>query len=232
MSSADTLAQQLQEGLGDQLAACGVSHGMATIEVARANLLAVCTRLRDEFGFEQLTDCCGVDYSAYGQVDWTTETATSTGFSRGRDSNEPNAAEWNKPRYAVAYHLISYKHNLRLRVRCFAENDDYPMVDSVTGIWSGADWFEREAFDMFGILFEGHPDLRRILTDYGFIGHPFRKDFPLIGHVEMRYDVEKKRVVYQPVTIKPRVNTPRTIRHDSRHGEAQTVQDEQQEQAG
>jgi NADH-quinone oxidoreductase subunit C len=159
--------------------------GELTIEVK--DYKSVCTRLRDE-GFEQLIDLCGMDYAAYG--------------------DKPREAK----RFAVVLHLLSVKNNVRLRVRVFAADDEFPVVASLVDVWPGANWFEREAFDLFGIVFEGHPDLRRILTDYGFVGHPFRKDFPLSGHVEMRYDPEQKRVVYQPVTIDPREVTPRIVR--------------------
>ncbi len=190
-----------------------------TMEVPVDQLSETCKTLRDEkdFSFEQLVDVCGVDYATYGDVDWTTERATETGFSRGRDAEEEKITEWRKERFAVVYHLLSHSKNQRLRLRAFVDSE-FPKIDSVIETWSSADWFEREAFDMFGIMFEGHPDLRRILTDYGFIGHPFRKDFPLTGHVEMRYDPDKKRVVYQPVSITTRINAPRVIRHDSRYG--------------
>ncbi|MDH5189898.1 MAG: NADH-quinone oxidoreductase subunit C [Gammaproteobacteria bacterium] len=203
-----------------------------TLEVPAEQLIETCTALRDEkdFAFEQLVDVCGVDYSDYGNVDWTTERATGTGFSRGRDVVEEKTTAWEKPRFAVVYHLLSHSKNQRLRVRTFADSE-FPKVDSVIDIWSSANWFEREAFDMFGIMFEGHPDLRRILTDYGFIGHPLRKDFPLSGHVEMRYDPDKKRVVYQPVSIAPRINTPRVIRHDNRYG-GESLPEVKEEQQG
>jgi NADH-quinone oxidoreductase subunit C len=166
--------------------------GEVTMVIRAADLLPVMTRLRDDTGlrFEQLVDLCGVDYSAYGD------------------------GAWEGKRFAAVYHLLSVSHNARLRVRVFAEDDDFPMLDSVHGVWPSANWYEREAFDLFGIVFTGHPDLRRILTDYGFTGNPFRKDFPLSGHVEMRYDPEQKRVIYQPVTVEPREVTPRIIREE------------------
>ena len=189
--------------------------------------------LRDEFGFEQAVDVCGVDYLGYGSDEWETD-ASSEGFSRGVEGRGPGRFAWGQVpsaqgevgevaldpragrRFAVVLHLLSLQHNRRLRVRCFCENDDLPVVASVTDLWPGVNWFEREAFDLFGIVFEGHPDLRRILTDYGFVGHPFRKDFPLIGNVEVRYDPEKQRVVYEPVTsVEPRVLVPRVIRDDA-----------------
>ncbi|MFZ5594204.1 MAG: NADH-quinone oxidoreductase subunit C [Pseudomonadota bacterium] len=190
----NNLAVSLEEHFGDSLTACRVAVGEATVEVRREKLREVCVALRDEpaFAFEQLIDLCGVDYLEYGE---------------GR---------WSGPRFAVVYHLLSIKNNRRLRLKVFVD-DDLPRIDSVIDVWAVANWFEREAFDLFGILFDGHPDLRRILTDYGFIGHPFRKDFPLIGNVEMRYDPEKKRVVYEPVSIEPRILVPRVIRHDNRY---------------
>jgi NADH-quinone oxidoreductase subunit C len=201
--------------------------GEVTIEVLPANLLSVCEILRDDavLKFEQLIDVCGVDYSEYGSVEWATDETSSTGFSRGvepatgarlRFGDEIDSTDSDKPRFAAVYHFMSLEHNHRLRVRVYCENDDVPVVPSVIDLWPAANWFEREAFDLYGILFDGHPDLRRILTDYGFVGHPFRKDFPLIGHVEMKYDEEQKRVVYQPVTIEPRVLVPRVIRDDGR----------------
>jgi len=214
------LAQRLEQRFQAALTACSVGCDGVTIEVPRARLLELCRALRDEpeFAFEQLIDLCGVDYSGYGEVDWATRSATGTGFSRGKDPSESRQADWGGSRFAVVYHLLSISHNQRLRLRTYAEGE-MPKVDSVVEIWASANWFEREAFDLFGILFEGHPDLRRILTDYGFIGHPFRKDFPLIGQVEMRYDPEKQRVVYQPVSIEARVNVPRVIRRDQRYAE-------------
>jgi NADH-quinone oxidoreductase subunit C len=176
--------------------------------------------LRDhpDFLFEQLTDVCGVDFATYGQSEWETEAASSTGFGRGAERNQGFAADDSK-RFASVYHLLSMSHNRRLRIRVQLVGPQ-PMVDSVVDVWSVANWFEREAFDLFGILYRGHPDLRRILTDYGFVGHPFRKDFPISGHVEMRYDPELARVVYEPVSIEPRVLVARVIRSDSRFGDA------------
>jgi len=169
--------------------------GQLILEVKPADLVVAMTMLRDDasLGFSQLVDVCGVDYSEYG-------------------------GNWEGPRYAAVYHLLSVEHNWRVRVKAFCANDDLPMVDSMVDIWSSANWFEREAFDLFGIVFAGHPDLRRILTDYGFVGHPFRKDFPIYGNVEMRYDAEQRRVVYQPVTIEPREIVPRVIREDNYAG--------------
>jgi len=216
-----TQLKQRFEGLSND---CFVSHGMVTMVINSNNLLNLCKALRDEeeFSFEQLSDICGVDYATYGQADWETNDTSSTGFSRGVSQGvfKEEHIE-NKTRFAVVYHLLSLKHNRRLRLRCLLTGEP-PRVDSVISIWASADWFEREAFDLFGILFEGHPDLRRILTDYGFIGHPFRKDFPLVGNVEVRYDPDKQRVVYQPVTIENRVLVPRVIRDDSRYGNGES----------
>ena len=189
-------------------------------ELDRSQLLEVCRALRDESGFEfeMLMDLCGIDYLEYGNREWETNEATETGFSRGvsrevilSDSDE----RFDPERFAVVYHLLSLSNNLRLRLRVFTGSDNPPLVPSVVDIWNSASWYEREAFDLYGILFDGHPDLRRILTDYGFIGHPFRKDFPLIGNVEVRYDAEQGRVVYQPVTIEPRTLVPKVIRDDN-----------------
>jgi len=212
----DELAEGLEEAFGDK--GCTIHRASAelTLEVPRAQLLEVMRELHrgDAFQFDQCIDVCGVDYSAYGRDEWTPGAESNSGFSRGaeRASFQPDL----KNRFAVAYHLQSVALNQRLRVKTFLDSDE-PIVDSVVGIWSGVNWFEREAFDLFGILFDGHPDLRRILTDYGFIGHPFRKDFPLEGHVEMRYDPEQKRVVYEPVKLDPRVLVPRVIRDDYRY---------------
>ena len=161
-------------------------------------------------------DLCGVDYSTYGGSAWETKSATDKGFGRAVDNTSREEPEDEGFRYAVVYHILSLKHNMRLRVKVRLDAGQ-PMIDSVTSIWESANWYEREAFDLFGILFDGHQDLRRILTDYGFIGHPFRKDFPLIGNVEMRYDADKKRVVYEPVSIQERTLVPRVIRGDNRH---------------
>ncbi|HHH42661.1 MAG TPA: NADH-quinone oxidoreductase subunit C [Gammaproteobacteria bacterium] len=222
---AQALLEQLQARFGDTLQDAVVAQGEVTIEVAPADLLATCMALRDEkdFHFEQLIDVCGVDYLAWGETEWATEETTGTGFSRGVDARTagrlPGLEEelstetpQQDRRFAAVYHLLSIKNNQRLRIRVFAVDDQLPVIPSVLDIWSSANWFEREAFDLFGILFEGHPDLRRLLTDYGFIGHPFRKDFPLSGNVEVRYDPEQQRVIYQPVSIEPRVLVPRVIR--------------------
>ncbi len=190
--------------------------------LSKDDLVSIATILRDEddFAFEQLIDVCGVDYLTYGTDEWTTTSATDSGFSRGVERKPVILDEsdtFTDRRFAVIYHLLSVRHNARLRLRVYTGTANPPIVPSVVDIWNSANWFEREAFDLFGILFEGHPDLRRILTDYGFIGHPFRKDFPLIGNVEVRYDAEKGRVAYQPVTIEPRTLVPKVIRDDNRY---------------
>ena len=187
-------------------------------DVEPAALLEVCRTLRDapELKFEMLMDLAGVDYLGYGCDEWQTNSATRSGFSRGR-AYRPDQPQLERGRFGVTYQLLSITHNHRVRLRTRCESAEEPVVDSVVDIWASANWYEREAFDLFGILFRGHPDLRRILTDYGFIGHPFRKDFPLVGNVEVRYDPEKKRIVYEPVSIVPRVLVPRVIRHDNRY---------------
>jgi NADH-quinone oxidoreductase subunit C len=188
----EALEGALRAALGER-ASITVALGEVTLVLKAADYLEAMRELRDHpaLRFEQLIDLCGVDYQTYGD------------------------GIWEGPRFAAVSHLMSVEHNWRLRVRVFAPDDDMPLVASVVGIWRSANWFEREAFDLFGILFEGHNDLRRLLTDYGFIGHPFRKDFPVSGYVEMRYDPEQKRVIYQPVTIEPRENVPRVIREES-----------------
>ncbi len=188
-------------------------------EVDASNLVTVCRTLRDapDLKFEMLMDVAGVDYLHYGMDEWQTLSATRSGFSRGRVAR-PNKPDPMMPgRFGVTYNLLSITNNQRLRLLVKCPDTQEPVVDSVVEVWASANWFEREAFDLFGIIFRGHPDLRRILTDYGFIGHPFRKDFPLIGNVEVRYDTEKKRVVYQPVSIVPRVLVPKVIREDHRY---------------
>ena len=199
--------------------------GEVTIELASENLIEVATALRDEagFAFEILVDLCGVDYVSFGKDEWVTEESSSTGFSRGVDPATPGrlgavtddlvtARPYDSKRFAAVYHLLSISNNRRLRMRVFAPEDELPVVPSVISVWNCANWYEREAFDLYGILFDGHPDLRRLLTDSGFIGHPFRKDFPLSGNVEVIYDAEKRRVIYQPVSIEPRVLVPKVIR--------------------
>lgn len=219
MTDVKTVAGQLQHRFGKQIAEYVINRGELTIEVPRQYLYEVCLALRDElnFRFEQLIDVCGIDYLHFGKSEWETQSATSSGFSRGANRIYPETALSTAPakddsqRFAVIYHLLSVKHNHRLRVRTFAESAP-PMVPSVVDIWPAANWFEREAFDLYGILFSGHPDLRRIMTDYGFVGHPFRKDFPVSGYVEVRYDAKQERVVYEPVDIEPRTLVPKVIR--------------------
>jgi NADH-quinone oxidoreductase subunit C len=216
------------------LVSIGGHTGELTYEVPADRLLEVAAAFRDhdDLKFEMCMDVCGVDYLEHGRAEWKTDDATSSGFSRGvarGGARPPTLGGAPVPsgggpgrRFAVVYHLLSIARNHRVRLRVFCADDTQPMVDSIAGIWAAADWFERETFDLFGILFKGHPDLRRLLTDYGFIGHPFRKDFPLSGNVEVRYDPEKGRVVYQPVTIEPRILVPKVIRHDNRYDPALT----------
>lgn len=211
------LADDLREPLASYGCEFVTGFDELTLDVRSDDLLAVCLVLRDHASlrFEQLIDLCGVDYAAYGKAEWETAEASTTGFGRGVD-RDPDLEVDDPRRFAVVYHLLSLVHNRRLRLRVFA-GDAAPMVDSVIPVWSSANWFEREAFDLYGILFRGHPDLRRILTDYGFVGYPFRKDFPLSGQVEMRYDPEQRRVIYEPISIAPRVLVPKVIREDSRY---------------
>lgn len=231
MSDTPPLIDALKTRFGDALLSTAMHCGQYTIEIAADQALDVMRALRDEksFRFTQLIDLCGVDYLSFGISEWETDAVTDEGFSRGVSGEGPGRFNWEgRPtvgptakRFAVVVHLLSMDTNMRLRVRYFAPDDTLPIVPSMTELFSGANWFEREAFDLFGIVFEGHPDLRRLLTDYGFIGHPFRKDFPLIGNVEVRYDPDKGRVVYEPVSIEPRVGVPRVVREDSRYLQAQ-----------
>ncbi|UHQ18670.1 NADH-quinone oxidoreductase subunit C [Lysobacter sp. KIS68-7] len=231
MSTA-TLVERLRAHFPDAVIDVAQPRGEVTLDVAPDAWHATCRTLRDAFGFEQAMDICGVDYLGYGSDEWDTTDVSSEGFSRGVEGRGPGRFKWGEQptdaklpsnrRFAVVAHLLSMQNNVRLRARCFAADDTLPVVASVVDLWPGVNWFEREAFDMYGILFEGHPDLRRILTDYGFVGHPFRKDFPLIGNVEVRYDNEKQRVVYEPVTsVEPRVGVPRVIRDDARYKTAE-----------
>jgi NADH-quinone oxidoreductase subunit C len=215
-SAPDTLASLLRDRFPDDPAP-ELAHGEVTLEVSESRWLDVARALRDEerFGFEQLIDLCAVDYLGYGEAQWTTHEATGEGFSRAVlvRPPDPEVQEGERPRFKVVVHLLSLRHNRRLRVKIVpAVRAGLLVLPSVTALWPSADWYEREAFDLFGIVFEGHPDLRRILTDYGFVGHPFRKDFPLSGYVEVRYDPDQKRVVQEPVSIQPRVLVPRVIR--------------------
>ncbi len=226
--------------LSDQLASCFGARGtivpsgnnQVTLRVPVDDWLDVAQTLRDDeqFAFNQLIDLCGMDYLGYGQCEWETEDATQGGFSRGVEDLGPGRFDWEsrpgsddpksvdiEERFGVVVHLLSTNHNRRLRLTTFAADEGLPVLPSLVEVWNSANWYEREAFDMFGIVFEGHPDLRRILTDYGFNGHPLRKDFPLVGNVTVRYDEDKGRVVYVPVEIEPRVLVPRVIRKDSRY---------------
>jgi NADH-quinone oxidoreductase subunit C len=223
--SSRQLAEQCQNRFGESLQAIIDAVGEVTLELAPAALIEVATALRDEpaFAFEMLMDVSGIDYANYGKDEWATGETSSTGFSRGVEAatagrlqavNEDLVVEKSRQpkRFAAVYQLLSISNNRRLRLKVFAPDDDLPVIPSVIAVWASADWYEREAFDLYGILFDGHPDLRRLLTDYGFVGHPFRKDFPLSGNVEVIYDAEKRRVVYQPVSIEPRVLVPKVIR--------------------
>jgi NADH-quinone oxidoreductase subunit C len=214
----DKLNAALQAVFGERLVLHAGAGGSLSAEVATDELLKVALELREhpELRFEQLIDLAGVDYLDFGRTEWQAEKATGSGFSRGVNRAAGHTLRGER-RYAVVYQLLSVTLNHRLQLRCWCEGLEEPTVDSLVGIWAGANWFEREAFDLFGILFRNHPDLRRLLTDYGFIGHPFRKDFPLIGNVEVRYDTVLKRVVYEPVTIEARTLVPRVIRHDNRY---------------
>ena len=223
----NSLSDQLTACFGERIAVSEQDTEIVTIHVPVEQWLEVAQTLRDDvrFAFGQLSDLCGVDYLSFGQVEWETTDATHEGFSRGVEGQGAGRFKWQdrpessdiEQRFSVVVHLLSHKHNTRLRMTTFAADEGFPVVPSLVEIWNSANWYERETFDLFGIIFEGHPDLRRILTDYGFTGHPFRKDFPLIGNVTVRYDEEKGRVVYEPVEIEPRVLVPRVIRDDSRY---------------
>lgn len=224
--SPSPLANLLQHRFGAQISRLVDDLDEVSIDVPVADWLAVAQVLRDdpEFRFELLIDLCGVDYLSWGEAEWDTTDVSTEGFSRGVEGAGPGRFSWaDRPdapqlaqRFAVVVHLLSISHNRRLRIRCFAPDEGLPLVPSLIDLWRGVNWYEREAFDLFGIVFDGHPDLRRILSDYGFVGHPFRKDFPLIGNVEVRYDEARQRVVYEPVSIEPRVGVPRTLRNDVR----------------
>jgi NADH-quinone oxidoreductase subunit C len=224
MTKIDLLVDQLKTEFSDHIQALTVLNHEVTIECTTLHLKPLLLQLRDNtpFSFDQLIDVCAVDDLSYGEYDWETEPATDRGFSRAVEVQESRACVWEKPRFAVVYHLLSTSKNQRLRVKVYLE-ESHLVIPSVIDIWLSANWFGREAYDLFGILFEGHPDLRRILTDYGFIGHPFRKDFPVSGHVEMRYDATLQKVIYAPVDIEPRVTVPKVIRHPvSRPEESKT----------
>ncbi|NDV11992.1 NADH-quinone oxidoreductase subunit C [Crenobacter caeni] len=193
-SKLEALKSSVEGLLASRVVHSTMAYNELTVVCKAQDLLEVATILRDQAGFEQCIDMCGMDYSAY--------------------KDQP----WDGPRFAAVYQLLSVQHNVRLRLRCFAEDDDFPVLPTLTGVWNCLNWYEREAFDLYGLMFEGHPDLRRLLTDYGFVGHPFRKDFPVSGFVEMRYDATQQRVVYQPVTIEPREITPRIVREENYGG--------------
>jgi NADH-quinone oxidoreductase subunit C len=234
-----SFVEQLHARFPEAAVSMDVPRGEVGIEFDAAAWHDGCRSLRDDFGFAQLVDLCGIDYLGHGSDEWDTD-VSSEGFSRGVEGRGPGRFRYGERpseqtaqpqgeiliaapqrRFAVVAQLLSVQHNRRIRVRCFAPDDNLPIVASVTDLWPGANWFERETFDMFGIVLAGHPDLRRILTDYGFVGHPFRKDFPLIGNVEVRYDAEQQRVIYEPVkSVEPRVLVPRVIRDDARYATA------------
>jgi NADH-quinone oxidoreductase subunit C len=218
MTKLTNLAEKLNTELGVLISSNSLVNDEITIECEVGHIKEVLSRLygHEAFAFDQLIDLCAVDYLLYGEYDWETESATESGFSRGVERQEARAYALNKPRFAVVYHLLSTQLNQRLRVKVFL-SETHLIIPSVHDIWKSAAWFEREAYDLYGILFEHHPDLRRILTDYGFIGHPFRKDFPLSGYVEMRYDATLQKVVYEPVDIEPRILVPKVIRNDNRY---------------
>ncbi|MCL4115176.1 UNVERIFIED_CONTAM: hypothetical protein GTU68_035906 [Idotea baltica] len=211
--SLQALSAHISGALANKIQKSEIALNELTLDLAAKDLIEVTSFLRDDesCAFEQLIDVCGVDYLSYGDSEWD---VGGSGFTRGvKHEDKP---EFEGKRFAVVTHLLSIKNNQRIRLKVYCDDNEFPLVDSLTEVWSSANWFEREAFDLFGIMFNGHPDLRRILTDYGFSGHPFRKDFPLIGQVEMRYDEEQERVVYEPVSIEPRTLVPRIIREDGR----------------
>jgi NADH-quinone oxidoreductase subunit C len=229
-----SFTERLKARLQDRVVSVREALGETTLEVTPESFADAARLLRDDadFSFEQMIDLCGVDFLGYGDDEWETANVSSEGFSRGVEGAGPGRFTWEQRprgtgperRFSVVVHLLSVRHNKRLRLRCFAADNSLPTVPSLVEVFPVANWFERECFDLFGILFEGHPDLRRILTDYGFVGHPFRKDFPLTGNVEVRYDAERQRVVYEPVSIEPRVGVPRVVREDSRWQQAATEQ--------
>ena len=218
MTKIETLVDHLNQEFADRMQPLTIANDEVTMECPVTDLVRLLLSLRDHpaFLFDQLIDVCAVDYLYYGRYDWETDPASERGFSRAVEAREEKACTWTQPRFAVVYHLLSTQKNHRVRVKVFLDESNL-VIPSVDSIWKSANWFEREAYDLYGILFEGHPDLRRILTDYGFIGHPFRKDFPVSGHVEMRYDATLKRVIYEPVDIKPRILVPKVIRDDNRY---------------
>lgn len=217
MTKNDLLLNALREQFGEALVSLQLAHQEVTLICDVNQLLPLLTQLRErpQFAFDQLIDLCGVDYLKYGESDWETDLATLQGFSRAASDHSLTPLK-NTPRFGVIYHLLSTINNHRIRVKVLVDETNL-IVPTVHQLWKSANWFEREAYDLYGILFDGHPDLRRLLTDYGFIGHPFRKDFPLSGYVEMRYDAALQKVIYEPVDIEPRINVPRVIRHDNRY---------------
>lgn len=219
MASINQLAQELEQQYAQCCLKITTALGELTVDVRPEYLLKLAHALHDDanFAFDMLVDVCGIDYLHYGLDDWQTQSATKTGFSRGCEREKYRDTVGQSNRFAVIYHLLSITHNHRIRLRVNIADHESLMVDSLVSIWPSANWFEREAFDLFGILFKGHPDLRRILTDYGFVGHPFRKDFPLIGKVEARYDATLGQVIYEDVSIEPRILEPKVIRHDNRY---------------
>jgi len=221
----ETLAARIDARFGESATRVASVCEELTFEVGKDDVVEIATALRDEpdFSVEQLIDVCGVDYLSYGEDEWKTKSATDSGFSRGVDRKPvilDESDRFDPRRFAVVYHLLSVSQNYRLRLKVFTGESNPPVVPSLVAVWSSANWFEREVFDLFGVLFDGHPDLRRIMTDYGFIGHPFRKDFPLSGNVEVSYNAEKGRVAYQPVSIEERTLVPRVIRDDNRYSPA------------
>ncbi len=218
MTKLISLAEKIETELGAMQTSVAIANNEITIECDVADIFSLLTQLKnhESFAFDQLIDLCAVDYLLYGEFDWKTDSASESGFSRAVDSGDERDCPPEKPRFAVVYHLLSTTLNQRVRVKVFVA-EPHLAIPSANEIWKAANWFEREAYDLYGILFENHPDLRRILTDYGFIGHPFRKDFPLSGHVEMRYDASYQKVVYEPVDLEPRITVPKVIRHDNRY---------------
>ncbi|MDP1603637.1 MAG: NADH-quinone oxidoreductase subunit C [Legionella sp.] len=224
MTKLISLAEKIETELQGMISLVGIAYSEVFIESDVSQIKALLNQLKrhPSFAFDQLIDLCAVDYLYYGEYDWETESASESGFSRGVEAREIRAYVLDKPRFAVVYHLLSTTLNQRVRVKVFLDEKNL-IIPSVHDIWKGANWFEREAYDLYGILFENHPDLRRILTDYGFIGHPFRKDFPLSGYVEMRYDAHLKKVIYDPVDIEPRTLVPKVIRNDNRYLDNQGI---------
>lgn len=218
MTKLTSLAEKIETELEAMQTSVAIANNEITIECDTAHIISLLTQLKTHasFAFDQLIDLCAVDYLYYGEYDWETDSASENGFSRGVEPRMERACSPEKKRFAVVYHLLSTTLNQRVRVKVFVA-ESHPVIPSANEIWKAANWFEREAYDLYGILFENHPDLRRILTDYGFIGHPFRKDFPLGGHVEMRYDASYQKVIYEPVDLEPRVMVPKVIRRDNRY---------------